>query len=303
MNENKKKIDKYDIYHWWFIIRWFIIIILFSISIIRISDVKQITTIIFAATFFSVVALNFVFYLQIWQEHFLFTSLLIILEVIFATIVVHITGGIESSFVWIYLVPVITASLSVESEGGIISALIGSMSLLFLIVLYKIGWLIPLDNIDFTQIIPSELSIFLISYTGLFVSVSVLISYMNKVVDKKEEKNIELTDEIENHVEAENSLKNEIEKYQTEENEKEKLLKLSLPVASLGHDLNTPLTVISLNLRKIEKAASKYNSSKLSDTANDITESLNKIKTLLKRIERFKKNELIKNAKKKFSEE
>ncbi|MBS3742126.1 MAG: histidine kinase, partial [Candidatus Cloacimonetes bacterium] len=209
MKNNIRENSK-DILKWWFMVRWFIIIILFSISIIRITEVKQITTIIFAAAFLAVVVLNIIFYLQVKQKNYLFTSLQIIFDVIFATIVVHITGGLDSSFVWIYLVPVITASLTVEALGGMISALIGSLSLLFLIITYKIGWLQPLNNINFEEVIPSELSIFLISYTGLFVSVAVLTSYMKDILKNENRLKTELKDEVHNLQEEIKSYQNKI---------------------------------------------------------------------------------------------
>jgi len=296
--KNNIRENSNDILKWWFLVRWFIIIILFSISIIRITEVKQITTIIFGAAFLSVVALNVIFYLQVKQKSYLFTSLQIIFDVIFATIVVHITGGLESSFVWIYLVPVITASLTVEALGGMISALIGSLSLLFLIITYKIGWLQPLNNINFEEVIPSELSIFLISYTGLFVSVAVLTSYMKEILKDKNHIKTELNDEVHNLQEEIKSYQNKISEIEDIKAEKNKLLQASLPIAELDHDLNTPLTVISLNIRKIEKAASKFESEKLSDAANDITESINKIKSLLNKVDRLKQNDIIRQAQK-----
>ena len=158
-------------YRWWSKIRWFMVIILFAIGILRVQQSPQsFPIIIFVAVFFGICILNILYHIQILKSNNIFGTIQIILDVVFATLIVHLTGGIESSFVWIYLIAVLTASLSIEKGGGFISALIGTMSLLTLILFYNFEWLIPIDGSNFNSDVSLQ-TIFLISYTGLFTTI------------------------------------------------------------------------------------------------------------------------------------
>ena len=137
-------------YHWWSKIRWFMVITLFAIGILRVQQSPQTYPIvIFVGVFWGICILNLLYHLHILKTNNIFGTIQIVLDVIFASMIVHLTGGMESFFVWIYLIAVLTASLSIEKVGGFISALIGSMSLLVLILFYNLKWLIPINGIVF----------------------------------------------------------------------------------------------------------------------------------------------------------
>jgi len=109
-----------ETYRWWSKVRWFMVLILFAIGILRVTQINQTYPIvIFITTFLGICILNILFYLQIIKTNSLFSSLQIVLDILFATFVVHLTGGLDSSFVWIFLIAVITASLAIENSGGV----------------------------------------------------------------------------------------------------------------------------------------------------------------------------------------
>jgi two-component system sensor histidine kinase PilS (NtrC family) len=173
-----------QMYKWWSKIRWFMVLILFAIGILRVSQIEQTYPIVvFVVTFVGICVLNILFHLQIIKSNILFGSLQIILDIIFATLVVHLTGGLNSPFVWIYLLAVITASLSVETTGGVLAAMIGSMCLLMLILMYNFGWLSQVSGEPFNADIPSQ-TIFLISYTGLFGGIAFFSNFISDMIKK-----------------------------------------------------------------------------------------------------------------------
>lgn len=286
-------------YNWWSKIRWFMVIILFAIGILRIQQSPQtFPVILFVSVFFGICILNLLYHLQILKTNNIFGTAQIVLDIVFATLIVHLTGGIESPFVWIYLIAVLTASLSVEKGGGFISALIGSMSLLALILFYNFEWLIPIDGSNFNSDVSSQ-TIFLISYTGLFTAIAFISSFISdmlKEVSLKFSENKKLTKKYEDRlIETEKTIINNKEKiYKYKE-----VVKTAADIAGLDHDLNNPLSVISLSVSRVKKASAEYNDERLSKTSNQITQAINRINGILLRFQELKKLDLIQKERKK----
>ena len=286
------------IYLWWSKIRWLMVIILFAIGVLRVQQSPQtFPIIIFVTVFFGICILNLLYHLQILKSNSIFGTIQIILDVVFATMVVHLTGGTESSFVWIYLIAVITASLSVEKVGGFISALIGSVSLLALILFYDFKWLIPINDAGFNSDVTSQ-TIFLISYTGLFTTIAFIsnfISDMLKQVSVKFEEHKKLSQEHEERIREKENLifgnKKKMDKYQ-------EVVKVATEISSIDHDLNNPLSIISLSVSRVVKAAREYKDDKLSKSGDQITEAINKMNGILVRLQKLKKLDLIQKERK-----
>ena len=282
-----------QMYKWWSKIRWFIVLILFAIGILQVNQVKQIYPIlVFVFTFLGISILNILFHLQILRSNNLLGAVQIVLDIVFATLVVHLTGGLESSFVWIYLIAVITASVSVEKTGGIIAAMIGSVCLLLLLMMYNFNWLTPVDGKPLNISVPMQ-TIFLISYTGLFTGIAFIASFISELL--KNISDIIIADR-QDLLEKENVLtekqKTIIQNKQKEEKYRE-VVKMAASVAGLDHDINNPLTIISLSIRRVLNAAADYKDEKLEKAGNQMTEALNKINGLLTRFQKLKKLELI----------
>ena len=293
MNKNNSINHEVETYKWWSKIRWFIVIILFAIGTLRITQMDQTyPIIIFFITFLGICILNVLFHLQIVKTNILFITLQIILDILFATIVVHFTGGLESSFVWIYLIAVITASIAIEDSGGILAAMIGSMCLLALILMYNFGGLIPIDGNQFVSDVPTQ-TIFLISYTALFSGIAFISSFIGKILKQYSTSTKRYTEflaiqETELSEKEKKLLKNRelIIKYQEVVHE-------SAKISGLDHDLNNPLTIISLSIRRIINAADKYNDEKLKKSGDQMTEAINKINEILLAFNKLKTLDLI----------
>jgi signal transduction histidine kinase len=282
-----------QMYKWWSKIRWFIVLILFAIGILQVNQVKQIyPVIVFIFTFLGISILNILFHLQLLKSNQALGAVQIVLDILFATLVVHLTGGVESSFVWIYLIAVITASVSVEKSGGIIAAMIGSISLLFLLMMYNFKWLTPVNGENYVQNVPLQ-TIFLISYTGLFTGVAFIASFISDLLKKVSD--IIITDNKD--IMAKESILTEKQKTIIQNKQKEEkyqeVVKIAATIAGTDHDINNPLTIISLSIRRVLNAAAKYNDEKLEKAGNQMTEALNKINGLLTRFQKLKKLEMI----------
>ena len=293
MNEKSFINHEIETYKWWSKIRWFIVLILFAIGILRVTQIDQTyPIIIFVIAFLGICVLNILFYLQIIKTNTLFRSIQILLDIIFATVVVHLTGGLDSSFVWIYLIAVISASLTIKDSGGILAAIIGSMSLLILVLMYNFGWLIPVDGVKFVADIPTQ-TIFLISYTCLFSGIAFISSHTGSLIkqysvssktntDFLNEQKIELTEKEEELI----NNKKLLEKYR-------EVVQESAKIAGLDHDLNNPLTIISLSIQRILKASHDYKDEKLEKSGNQMSDAINKINEILFKFQKLKELDLI----------
>ncbi len=286
-------------FFWWLKIRWFIVLILFAIGLLRIGMVSQtIPVVVFVGAFLGISVLNILFHLQIITSNNIIGATQIVLDIIFGTIVVHLTGGLDSSFVWIYLVAVVTASLSIEKAGGFIAAMIGGMSLLVLILMYNFGWLLPVNGNVYNSDVAIQ-TIFLISYTGLFTVIAFISSYTSNIVRKLSLKVLEANDKLKNQ---EDYLLDKEKKMVIDEKQikdYKEVVQVSSNLAGIDHDINNPLSIISLSLSRVKRAASEYNDEKLHKSSNQITEAINKINGILVRLQDLKRLPLIKQARKK----
>ncbi len=278
---------------WWSKIRWFIVLILFAIGILRVNQIQEMYPIVvFVSTFIGICVLNLLFHMQIIKTNILFSSLQILLDIVFATLVVHLTGGLNSSFVWIYLIAVITASLNIENLGGILAAMIGSMCLLMLILMYNFGWLATVSGETFDADVASQ-TIFLISYTGLFSGIAFVSNFLSDLMKKiavETQKSKDLIKEQESVIsEKQNEIiqnKESLEKYK-------EVVSVAASLASIDHDINNPLTIISLSIRRVIKAAQDYKDDMLVKSSDQMTEAINGINGILARLQKLKNLELI----------
>jgi len=278
---------------WWSKIRWFIVLILFAIGILRVNQIQEMYPIVvFVSTFIGICVLNMLFHMQIIRTNILFSSLQIVLDIVFATLVVHLTGGLNSSFVWIYLIAVITASLNIENVGGILAAMIGSMCLLMLILMYNFGWLATVDGETFNANISSQ-TIFLISYTGLFSGIAFISNFLSDLM-KKIAVNMQKSKDLlkEQEIVISEKQKEIIQNKNTLDKYKE-VVSVAASLTSIDHDINNPLTIISLSIRRVVKAAQDHKDDKLTKASNQMTEAINGINSILARLQKLKNLELI----------
>lgn len=293
-----KEINLYNnekmMYNWWLKIRWFITFVMFAIGILRISQAGQSYPItIFGAAFVGINLLNILFYFQIVRTSSFFKAIQIVLDIIFATLVVHLTGGIESSFVWIYLLAVITASLVLEKSGGFIAAMIGGICLVFLVFIYSVGWLLPVDGESF-KVDKFSHTIFLISYIGLFAGIAFISNFIGEMVKKMSLRLSETKDSLESQkdllLEKQRMIiehSERIEKYR-------EVVDAVTSIAGIDHAINNHLTVFSLSLRRIEKAGEECKDERLSKIGRMMADSIKGIKDSLLKFQDLKRLDLIK---------
>jgi signal transduction histidine kinase len=293
MKESSIFYPEIQMYKWWSKIRWFIVMVLFAIGILQVTNINNTyPIIIFVVVFIGISILNVLFHLQILKTNALWGTLQVVFDIIFATLVVHLTGGLSSSFVWIYLIAVITASISIESSGGIIAAMIGSMSLLTLLLMYNFKILMPINGAGFDPNIQTQ-TIFLISYTGLFSGIAFISSFISDLIKRISEATKLSKKYLEDKDEEISEKQEMILQNKKKIDEYKEVVTAAAELVTLDHDINNPLTIISLSIRRIIKAAGDYKDEKLSKTGNQMTEAINHINKLLARLQKIKNLKIV----------
>ncbi|MCB5278387.1 MAG: histidine kinase [Candidatus Cloacimonetes bacterium] len=272
--------EKQKLLSLWSMVRWFLVIVLFSIGLLHISFREGMyQNLLFFMVFGGIVALNLLFQVQTGQQRQFVKFFQVALDILFATLIVHLTGGLNSFFVWAYLIGVITASLTFPQNGGVIAGLCGSFSLLMLIVLYQNSILTPMEASGMDM---SGSTVYLLSYTGLFSGVALIANYLSDQISRDRLDNEQLISKV-----------NELKECETWKNEMERLLPSLKEIAHLDHDINTPLCVITLSLGRVKRYANEMNLDGLHKSNTEITEAVNKISLLLQRLKSIKESELI----------
>lgn len=279
--------ERMKLLRWWASIRWFMVVVLFSIGVLRMSFAdKMVESVVFLGAFLGIVALNLLFQLQVKFRKDWVVVFQIVLDLIFATMVVHLTGGLSSYFVWVYLIGVITASLTIPRTGGIITGLVGSLSLLALIILYRSKLISPTDLVPWDV---TGATVYLLSYTGLFCGVAFIASYLSDQLTQFKNCRLDLSRSLEEIQELEAKL----EEAGQFKHDVMDLMPVLQDVAHMDHDINTPLCVISLSLSRVKKLGMELENEGLNKTSNEITEAVNKISKILTRLEKLKSNPLL----------
>ncbi len=287
MEKNGTNKTEQSVFYWWLKIRWVMVLVLFAVGILRVNQQEQTyPVIIFIAAFLGICILNLLFHLLIIKPNKSVIAIQIVLDTLFATIIVHLTGGMESNFVWIYLIGILTASLSTEKVGGFLAAMISSMFLLLVLIFYNSGWLLPINGKTFEVEIPTQ-TIFFISYITLFSGVSFILTH---ITDLLRITLINFNETFEKCEETETQL-NECKKNNVQYQE---VAKQAAIVAGIDHAINNSLNTISLSSARINKAAIEYEDEKLHKTTEILADSISKITQNLEKIKKLKKFDIIK---------
>lgn len=281
------------VFKWWSMIRWFMVIVLFSIGMLHLSENFQVyPTLIFIGVFFGIVVLNLLYRLNTKYVNTWFTVFQVVLDIVFATLVVHMTGGLNSYFVWIYLMGVITASLMIPQLGGIFAGLIGSVSLFGLIMLYQFKVLVPITP-EIGGI--SMRTVYILSYTALFCGVAMIAGHITDQLNYYSTQLSQKQKEIDDTRAELDLAQSKIKTDSIIIKQKDSLVKSAVDVANLDHDLNTPLCIISLSIGRVKRMGIETNNDILLKTSSEITDAINRINIILQRLNPVKNNPLVQN--------
>lgn len=273
----------------WIKIELFIFFIFFCISFIAIGNFDNI-----ASTFFLNIAFlfNVITSLVIIKNEKVVSNPIFIvkllLEIIFLSTVIHLTGGLSSNLIWLLLIPIISATHKFSTVGAIAVSTV----ICLVIIIYQL-WINSYGN----NSSGAEQILFFISYSSLFFISAWAMSFISfdqgitkrvKVIDKPENK------EQENR-NSQAATVIDISKYQ-------EVVESAAELSRLDHDINNPLTIISLSISRILISGKRYNDDKLIKYANQMSNAITSINNILSRLDKLKKLDIIQEHKRKNDE-
>jgi len=262
---------------WWSNLRWFMILVVMCVGSLEIlQNSMNYQPLVYLGVFGGLVALNLYFHLHKSGNTKSAIIIQILLDVLFATLSVHLTGGPGSYFSWLYLIPVITASLLIPRTGGVMTGLIGTFSLLGLIACYRLGLLeMPDQNWQGFG------TVYLLSYSGLFCVIGFIVNFLNDLA-------INAGKDVQESEKEREMITEKLDKVKGENLSMNKVCEAVKDITWLDRDLNTQLCVVSLSLKRIKKAAVEMESDDLARSSNEISESVNKMISILESMDRFR---------------
>jgi len=258
----------------WLKVESYSLITLLCISILISIGVVPLFGLIFALSLIILnILLNFtLIYNSEKQKSFYYLK--IFLDLLSAFFIVHLTGGKDSFFIWIFIFPLITDILLFEEKLKFVPAVISTVGLFIYLIIELI---LSKRTITFSE-----------SDTLFFLSNAIFFSFVNWLfinfktgigenaalkADLTKDALVKNPTKVPIDIGKNGSIvldKQKFDKY-------DEVVKVAADLATIDHDINNPLTIISLTISRIQLTAKKYNDDKLVKYSNQMSEALSKI--------------------------
>jgi len=267
---------------WWNAVRWLSTVSFLSLGIIQMSlSGSQFKLEAFGLTLLAITLLNIAY--SLWIDNFKSNSLFPVihnfLDIIIFSLAIFMTGGINSPFLWGYLIPILTSSITIGRRAGFLASVLSILGLLGVSYLSQISLIEGLgDSFKALNISKIE-SKTLLSFICLFLLVYFISSFLANSLRTQNDSLKRLNQELK-------------EKNQLIIASQEKLINLQRKetiyqmVLTLQHELNNPLTILALQAEMLLKE----NEDKANGRLHSISESIFRIKDIMQKIKKLNSN-------------
>ncbi|OQX88763.1 hypothetical protein B6D60_01120 [candidate division KSB1 bacterium 4484_87] len=261
---------------WWNLVRWLSTISFLALGIIQISASGFTFPIpAFVLTLLAITLLNTVY--SLWIDHFhyniIFPIIHNLLDIIIFSMAIFMTGGIKSPFLWGYLIPILTSSITIGRTMGFFASSLSILSLWAISQLSQSPIMINLKaNYDVFNYNQFEIKT-LLSYACLFFLVYFISSFLANSLREQNSNLKALNEQLIDKT-------NQILKSQEKILEMERRDTLYQAAMTMQHEINNPLTIVSLNTEMLVKETPYVNPKRIK-TIND---SIERIKNILNKM-------------------
>ena len=258
---------------WWNVVRWLSTISFLAVGIIQISTSGFSFPIpAFALTLLAITLLNTSY--SLWIDHFhqniVFPIIHNFLDIVIFSFAIFMTGGIKSPFLWGYLIPILTSSITI---GRIAGFFISSLCILGLIAVSKFSQSALMTNLkehytifNFNQLEARTL----LSFACLFFLVYFISSFLANTLRTQNRSLRSMNEQI---IEKTNQILHSQEKII----ELEKRETIYQAAMTMQHEINNPLTIASLNAEMLLKETPNINHKRV----QAISDSIDRVKNIL----------------------
>ncbi len=269
---------------WWNYVRWFSTISFLSVGIIQMAIKKQeFPQYTFIYTLIGIMILNMAY--SFWLDNFKLNNLYILfhnfLDISIFSMVIFMTDGPESPLIWLYLIPILTSSITVGRGAGLWASILSLISLF--VILYLSEYKSIQFNMETVQTIISfaeKNTITLISYACLFFLAYFISSFLATTLRSQNSELIRLNASM---YKKNNALVESCNKKIF----KEKQIFVDTILRTLQHELNNPLTILSVNADLLLKEEGRTYVERVDSIQNNIA----RIRSIMTKIENRYRNE------------
>ncbi|NOZ61462.1 MAG: hypothetical protein GXO74_07250 [Calditrichaeota bacterium] len=261
---------------WWNFVRWLSTIGFLSVGIIQISTSGFTFPIpAFILTLLAITLLNTVY--SLWIDHFHYNAVFPIihnlLDIVIFSLAIFMTGGIKSPFLWGYLIPILTSSITIGRTAGFFASAISMVGLMAISKLSQSTIMATLkatyNVFNYNQFEARTL----LSYACLFFLVYFISSFLANTLRMQNRSLRALNEQL---IEKTNQILQSQEKI-LEMERRDTLYQAAL---TMQHEINNPLTIASLNAEMLVKETPHINKKRM-ETIND---SIDRIKNILNKM-------------------
>ncbi len=263
---------------WWNYVRWFSTISFLSIGIIQLA-LKQMTLpkYTFVYTLIGIMILNmaYSFWLDSLKNNRFFILLHNLLDVCIFSMVIYMTGGTESPLIWLYLIPVLTSSITMGKSVGFWASNISLLGLITVLFLTQYNRVMP----SF-ELLPAFLMFLrmniqsILSYTCLLFLVYFISSFLSNTLIMQ---NVELMKLNAEYIRKNNEMVSTYSK----KLKLEKRIFIDKILRTLQHELNNPLAILAVNAELMMRdEGSSY-----IERVDSIQNSVGRIRAIIEKIE------------------
>ncbi len=261
---------------WWNFVRWLSTISFLSIGIIQISTSGFSFPIpAFVLTLLAITLLNTVY--SLWIDHFQYNTIFPLIhnfmDIIIFSLAIFMTGGIKSPFLWGYLIPILTSSITIGRKAGFFASTLSILGLVSISQLSQSPIMISLrktyDVFNYNQFEARTL----LSYACLFFLVYFISSFLANTLRMQNNNLKTLNEQL---IEKTNQILQSQEKIL----EMERRDTIYQAAMTMQHEINNPLTIASLNMEMLARETPNINHKRI-QTIND---SIERIKNILNKM-------------------
>ena len=238
-----------DTLNWWNYVRWFSTISFLSVGLIQLTlSGSKFPIHAFLLILIAIMLLNmtYTFWIEIYKNNSIFPMLHNLLDIIIFSFAIFMTGGLKSPFLWGYLIPILTSSITIGMKAGFFASILSIAGLVSIsyfsdsTVFYFLKETYNIINISAVE------TKTLVSYGSLFFLVYFISSFLANTLKLQ---NTNLSN-MNHQLEEKNKLILDSQEKLLTMRRKQTIHQMLL---TLQHELNNPLAIIALQAEMLLK--------------------------------------------------
>ena len=237
----------------------------------------------FALTLVAITLLNIAY--SLWIENYRPRSIFPIvhnfLDIIIFSLAIFMTGGIKSPFLWGYLIPILTSSITIGRNAGFLASILSVLGLMGISYLSDMTFIVNLRDTYETINISKIETKTLLSFASMFFLVHFISSFLANTLKIQ---NIDLKN-LNHQLKEKNKLILESQGKLIGMQRKQAIYQT---IFTLQHELNNPLAILSLQAEMLLKENQTNSNSRLSS----MSEAIYRIKKIMEKIKKLNSDSL-----------